>query len=323
MILPSIPALIAVNPLVMARPLHPSSVSLSSASIQKTVQELLLPYKITIAKIEDSPDHLHRIYRISLSNGSRLILKLPPPPNTLLLRHERSYLGNEACALSVLEQTDLPCPKIVKYDKKSTRLGSPFLLTTHRPGTSYSDAVPYLTKSERKGIETQIRTASLTVRQCTASAFGPGGLVAAKKGFRTWREGFTFMMESVLMDGEDMMINLPYSIIREAVASCGESLDEVREARLTVAGFGSPENVLIERRTNEFTCLLDFSQVIWGDPGFAEPDLCGGERGLLYAVYHSVVVIVTNHYRPQRNAKELDARKRLTSTLAQLAVEDF
>jgi hypothetical protein len=40
-----------------------------------------------------------------------------------------------------------------------------------------------------------------------------------------------------------------------------------------------------------------------------------------YTCYHAIIAIIANHYRPQRDAKELDARKTLTTTLAELAVE--
>ena len=41
-----------------------------------------------------------------------------------------------------------------------------------------------------------------------------------------------------------------------------------------------------------------------------------------YACYHSLVVVVTNHYRPQNDVEEeLDARKLLTMSLARLAME--
>lgn len=34
-----------------------------------------------------------------------------------------------------------------------------------------------------------------------------------------------------------------------------------------------------------------------------------------YSIYAAIITIVTNHYRPQRDARELDARKKLTRSL--------
>lgn len=38
-----------------------------------------------------------------------------------------------------------------------------------------------------------------------------------------------------------------------------------------------------------------------------------------YSIYAAITTIVTNHYRPRRDAKELDARKALTRSLRVLA----
>lgn len=80
------------------------------------------------------------------------------------------------------------------------------------------------------------------------------------------------------MDGEDMLVSLPYSEIRHATERMEEVLDEVKKANLVVCGLGDEENVLIERRTNEITGLLDFGRAFWGDEAWGERK---GDRGLL------------------------------------------
>lgn len=79
------------------------------------------------------------------------------------------------------------------------------------------------------------------------------------------------ILESLLMDGEDKLVSLPYSQIRDETLRLGNALDEVRQARLVVLGFGQPENVLVDRKTNEVTGLTDFGRAMWADP-----DMVGG-----------------------------------------------
>ncbi len=86
------------------------------------------------------------------------------------------------------------------------------------------------------------------------------------------------------MDGEDMMVSLPYSQIREQLSRTKNALDLIKEARLVVLGFGQPENVLIDRRTNEVTGLLDFGRAIWGDWEMGDPEKRKGKKGLLYVI---------------------------------------
>ena len=77
------------------------------------------------------------------------------------------------------------------------------------------------------------------------------------------------------------MINLPYHAIRGAMASMSKELHDVEKARLVVLGLGRPQNVLLDRRTNNVIGLLDFGQAIWGDSAFSEPELCYDRKGLL------------------------------------------
>lgn len=88
-------------------------------------------------------------------------------------------------------------------------------------------------------------------------------------------------MESVLRDGEDMLISLPYSQIRDHVVKAERALDEVEDARLVVPALRNPSNVLIDGRTKEVTGLLDFGTAIWGDVDMGEGKDAGGMRGLL------------------------------------------
>ncbi len=231
--------------------------------------------------MEDVRGHLHGICKLRLSNGSRLVLKMSPSPNTALLRHERYFLESEATILSLLRKSSLPIPRILRYDPRSTQLGSPFLLSTHVPGVSYADALPHLTKSECRDIELQLRSVRSAISQHISPTFGPAALVASNKGFSTWRESFKSMLESIMMDAEDMVINLPYHEIREAVFSVAKDLHDVKEARLVVLGLGQPRNVILDRRTNDVMGLLDFGRALWGDIAFSEPELCCTRKGLL------------------------------------------
>jgi len=231
--------------------------------------------------MEDLTGHLHRIRTIRLSNGTRLILKISPSTTMCLLRHESHYLETEAGALDMLAKSNLPIPRILKYDRRSLHLGAPFLLTTHVRGVRYSDVLQQLTCTERASIESQLRSLRSVISQHTSPTFGPVGFVKLNGGHKRWKDAFITMLESVLMDGEDVMVNLPYFQIREAVSRWESYLDCVGDARLVVLGLGCPENVFIDRSTCEVTGLLDFGHAVWGDVKMAEMESSGNITGLL------------------------------------------
>lgn len=228
-------------------------------------------------QMEHLTGHLHLIRVISLSNIS-LVLKIAPSPRTPLLRHERHQLATEAAVFALLAKSYLPIPRLIKHDPGSSHLSSPFLLTTHLPGISYSSVRQYLTRSELSDIERQLHNLSSIITRYSSPYFGSVSVVDDSGRFDTWSEAFTEMIESILMDGEDMLVALPYSEIRHVTERMKRSLDEVKEARLVVRGLGNEENVLIERRANEVTGLLDFGKAFWGDEAWGERK---GERGLL------------------------------------------
>lgn len=89
------------------------------------------------------------------------------------------------------------------------------------------------------------------------------------------------MLGSVLKDGEDAFVNLPYGQIREGVEASECSLDEVNEARLVVLGFGDASNVLVNENNGDVTGLVDFKRSIWGDKDWGNGEAKGSIKGLL------------------------------------------
>lgn len=283
MYLPPISTIIDVDPMSMVYDAFPPSHSPTTSTIQHIVRETFPLACLTIQQLEDFSGHLHRISQIRLSNGYQLTLKLSPSTTTPVLQHERYCLESEAAIFSLLTKTNLPIPKLLRHDKASHHLGSPFLLVTTLPGIPYASALPYSSRSEREDISQQLHTIRTHINSHTSpnGTFGPAVMVAAGTGFSTWREAFKLMMKTILMDGEDMLVNLPYVEIRTAVAVHVKALDEIREAKLVILDLGKPENVLMERRSNVVTGILDFGQALWGDADFGDPRCCDGVRRLL------------------------------------------
>ena len=93
-------------------------------------------------------------------------------------------------------------------------------------------------------------------------------------------------MQAILMDGEDVLVNLPYTEIREALMMWGEWLNEVRDARLVVVGLGRKrEDVRIERGSNDVVGVMGWGGAVWADEAFWAKGRCAsgqvGRRDLL------------------------------------------
>lgn len=170
---------------------------------------------------------------------------------------------------------------------------------------------------------------------------------------KTWSDGFNTLFEGILRDGEDMAVVLPYAAIRTHYQRLSWRLDAVTTPRLVILDIGGDTNVMVERAPSrasptthdvgtKLTGLRSWSQGVFGDPllancfdepsdGFMEGWEEGGEeiiedqegsdvRMLLYRCYRATVIIVTEYYRsqPDGTRKEMEGRRKLTSTLAEL-----
>ena len=249
---------------------------------ERTVQKVLSCSRLTVSHFAELPGHLHQICLIHLSNGTKIIFKTSPRQTLCLLRTEQTYLETEATVLQLLARTSIPTPRMLRYERpKHHEQESPFILMTQLPGVPYSDVKDQLHRNDWLVIEGRLKQIRSAISQHSSYTYGPAGLVNAGEGFRTWREAFTAMLESILMDGEDMLVNLPYHSIREAISRWELYLDDVVEARLILPGLNDPRNVLVDRKTNEVVGVLDFGRAIWGDLAMNADMQLGGIKNLL------------------------------------------
>lgn len=285
--LPPHPSPTVTDPLLMYSPLRSSSPisypSISSLPASSLLHALSLPPNLPSHQLQTITGFLHPITLINLSTTTRLVLKTAPSPHTPLLRHERLHIASEAKVLALLAKSALPLPRLLKHNNihsTNSCLLWPYLLTTHLPGISYALARPYLTHSERQSIESQIFSILTTISSYTSPRYGPVALVAEGKGYSSWKEAFSSMLDSLLMDAEDMLVALPYGEIRYVLEMVGPELEQVTEASLifglgvnshTSEEIGDGERklgsveILIDRRSNEITGLVGLGGAVWGD----------------------------------------------------------
>ncbi|KAH7085912.1 hypothetical protein BKA63DRAFT_28748 [Paraphoma chrysanthemicola] len=337
-----------------SRPARPSSVSSSSSasstssractaspdflSIQKVIRAVFRSSSLTVHQVERLHGRLHQVYLTKFADGSLLVLKCPPAHNVRLLRHEKHFLETERTTLETLhEYTQLPVPQLMKYDGLGGPLGTPYLMTSYMQGRKLHDMSASLTTSERRRIDQALGAHVKALTALSATQFGQTHRVFAKKGYSTWREAFLALLESILRDGEDMLVTVPYDSIRYYIGKHDHYLDEVTQPRLVAMHVCDPHNVLINEHTKQVSGLVGFSNVVWGDPlmsgGIADgseaffeglgecPIRAGGVKArlLMYAAYRATVQIIAHHYRPYQGIDELAARRQLSLALNDLA----
>ncbi|MCJ1447405.1 MAG: hypothetical protein MMC23_007916 [Stictis urceolatum] len=239
---------------------------------------------MAILKTDTLPAHLHSLRRLILQDDSELHLQVSPPASVPLLRHERTELETEATTLRLLHSAGLPVPRVLRHSTDPALLGAPFLLTTSSSGIPLSQILPTAPRHARKAFDAQIDALERQLKTLRSSNFGPVNLVERKQGFSTWTDAFGYMLGSVLKDGEDMFVNLPYAQIRDVVrlGVCRDALAEIRVAELCVGGLGGPDGVLVEvggEERERMVCgLVGFKVAWWGDRELERGRESGNER---------------------------------------------
>ncbi|OJJ51612.1 hypothetical protein ASPZODRAFT_56548 [Penicilliopsis zonata CBS 506.65] len=297
----------------------------------------LFPHTVRLQRVQSLEGHLHPLRLLTLSNGVQLILKSYPRPTTALLRRERFLLETEARMLAILNQSANPClPQLFQYDPQGAAGQSAFLLRQYVKGTTLQEMQTLLSPQERNDIDRHLGFLANMVGQHVAPLFGPLDRVASGVGSQSWREAFFALFEGVLRDAEDMFIHLPYSEIRYEISRLAPSLEQITLPRLVVIDFGHPSQVLLDQDSRQLSGVIDLSHAIWGDILMAEifddasPAVWDGfglqltqtkleqARLLLYSCYRSVYRITAQYYRNRDETTEIDARRRLTATIAKL-----
>lgn len=321
-------------------------------TIQRAGQSALQSKNVAAEKLSG---YLYRNYRLTTSKGFFYILKTRPSHNFRLLRHEEGRLEAEAYALQVLSsRADLISTRLIVYDNTNTRIGSHYIISGPFGGSIFADVEPSLSRQALASIDTSLGQYVRRLSAVPGPAFGGLREVQGSMGSQSWARTFATMLESVLRDGEDALINLPYEGMRDLVRRHRVSLDKITQPKLVLLELSADENVVIDAKNHRVTGLLDYASAFWGDPfmsdcfykptaSFAEgfgklPNGDADERirqylyvhsalscqsnaykTYSYVLYHSLLAVVRQCYRPSEDAEELEARRDLATAMRQLS----
>ncbi|KFY88224.1 hypothetical protein V500_06465 [Pseudogymnoascus sp. VKM F-4518 (FW-2643)] len=347
----------------------------------------------TLESVHEIPStHITRLYTLNISGSRQFLLSLQPSIAVRLLRNEQALMLCEANLIHFLSKTPTGAaiksppedessngsllssliPKMLKHSSNTKEMGYPYTIFEQVSGSPLSSQSIYLTVSERRHVDNQIGTLvrDLALITSPTGTFGPVIKVcgdpfaqgassgASAGGAETWSLAFDALAESILRDGEDMSVLLPYEVIRRQFSRLSWRLKAVTIPRLTLPDAGDDAVVLVERRLEEgplspedsvrVTGLRHWSRGVFGDPlmsscfenpsegfsagwkgGESDEDLIQDPEGastrmLLYRCYRAIIDIVIEYYRPRNESSrfEMDARKRLTGALTELETVD-
>ena len=199
-------------------------------------------------------------YRLRLTDGSGLVLKVAPDPSMPGLSYERDLMRIETLFYRTAFDA-LPVPEVVHADFSRTVIDSNFLLMTELPGQNWYGQRDSLAGPDRERLRRDLGGLVAGLHRITGPGFGyPQGELAS-----SWRVAFLAMVEALLADALRWDTPLPRSVaqIRELIGANAHVLDDVTTPVLVHFDLW-PGNILVHE--NRITGIVDGERAFWGDP---------------------------------------------------------
>ncbi|EMD00040.1 hypothetical protein BAUCODRAFT_62836 [Baudoinia panamericana UAMH 10762] len=303
-------------------------------AVQRVASNALQSKAVSVDKLSG---YLFRTYRLTTTKGFFYLLKCRPSQNVRLLRHEDDRLEMEAYVLQALRnQAGLVTARLIEYSNTNAAIGSRYEVTGPFGGCILADIEPSLSRQALANIDKSLGAHVQLLATVKGSVFGSLRQAQGSPGSQSWARVFASMLETILRDGEDALISLPYDGMRELVRKHRGSLDKVTQPSLVILELCADHNVVVDATNQRVSGLLDYSTAFWGDPfmsdcfyrptaSFAEGfgKLPNGDaderiRQYMYVLYHSLLAVIRHCYRPSEDHDEMEARRDLTTAMRQL-----
>ena len=208
-------------------------------------------------------------YRVTLADGTRVVVKTAPTDTSRLLTYERDLIRSEALVYRLAEvHPGLLMPRVLLTDFSREVLAGDVVVASHLPGTPWLEAGFGPPDDDPRAARTQRELGALMARlhRVTGPTFGyvlPGSALRAS----TWPAAFTLMVEALLDDAARWGTPVPADEVRAALRRHAAALALVHTPALVHADLW-PGNVFVEAATGAVLGVIDPERAFWGDPLF-------------------------------------------------------
>lgn len=219
-------------------------------------------------------------FRVDLTDGRRLVVKITSADTSRLLRYEHGILGTEEDVYRrVADRPDLLMPRVVHSDFSRTALDGDALVVTFLDGDVWN-ALPPLDDAATARVRHDLGAFMARLHTVTGEAFGYPA-PASDLSAATWPQAFDLMVEALLADAEAWGVDLPADALRAVVSRHRDALAEVTVPRLVHADLW-PGNLFLSAGTTDATDaaadpsatpvplrlsgVIDTERCLWADP---------------------------------------------------------
>ncbi|RKT87096.1 Predicted kinase, aminoglycoside phosphotransferase (APT) family [Saccharopolyspora antimicrobica] len=223
-----------------------------------------------VRSCEELPEGtFNTVYRIRLTDGTCLVLKVAPNPDAPILTYEHGIMATEELFYTLAVGTGrVPTPRVAHADYRRAVIGNDFLVMTECPGQSWFDQRDLIGDNDGARLRVDLGRMVAALHQVTGPGFGyPQEAVAPLA--QSWRTAFLAMTGAVLGDvlRYDVTLPRPTSEINALVLANAAVLDEVTKPAMVHFDLWLG-NILVDchERSSRIGGLIDGERAFWGDP---------------------------------------------------------
>jgi aminoglycoside phosphotransferase (APT) family kinase protein len=197
-------------------------------------------------------------YRVTLTDGSRVVAKTAPVGTDQLLTYEHDLLRAEALVYGLAaDRPALLMPRVLLTDFSRTLLPSDVLVVSHLPGVPLLDSG--LADDDPR-----------TMRDLGAMMAALHGVTGAEFGYPSapapsWPVAFGRMVEDLLADALRWSVPVPSAEVRAALARHAPVLAAVTRPALVHTDLWAG-NLFVDASTGALVGVIDPERALWGDP---------------------------------------------------------
>ena len=203
-------------------------------------------------------------YRVRLTDGGEMVLKIAPPQGADIMQYEQNIMATEVAAMRLVRQNPtIPVPEIYFYDAAHDVCDADFFFMEKLSGDNLEHVKASLPAETQVAIELRIGEIIRAINAFPGSYFGYPGHPALRAA--TWKEAFLKIIESVLEDArrKNATFDYPEPEIRDAIQKHAPALDEVTAPCLVHWDAWDP-NFFVQ--DGQVTGILDFERALWAEP---------------------------------------------------------
>lgn len=205
-------------------------------------------------------------YRLTLTDGRKMILRVGPIHPELLLYYEKNMMEAEAFVFGAMETAGIPCSHVVAMGKVDDR---DFMLVDFIESQPLS-AVK-LTTDERKSVMKEVGHALSQMHGLIGPAYGRVAEVLDGRGHATWYDHVMYEVRTIMMQARECgsFTAAEAAHVEKTIEYCKDALSEVDCPTLCHGDLWNG-NILVCQKEDgwHLAAIIDVDRAVYGDIDF-------------------------------------------------------